>query len=154
MSKKGTIGYGATIEFVESKFLSKVRFPGTEMNLSGAGAREVVDMTTFDSPSPKAGEWGGAESIPSAPAEPGTLELNLVYEQDMKPPLNGGAEPIVVTLPTPKGFESGEVWNVTGYITNHDVAVPLKDKITRSVTVQLTGVQSIIEAKLAPAGVK
>jgi hypothetical protein len=136
-------GYGTKIEFKHSGW----EVFGKVYNVNGRGAREALDVTHFESPAPGENQWGGSEYVPSAPADAGTIDLELVLDPDSVPPWNGDPEPIVITLPTAKGYSNGTIWSGDGFLTDEGAAIEVKGFITQSATVQLTGVWSAKKAE-------
>lgn len=143
---RAILGKRATIEFLHSGF----RCQGTNFSISGRGSRESLDITTFGSPEPAGdNEYGGAEKIPDAVAEAGSLSLTLIRHPDSVPPFNGDPEPIVITLPPVKGQKRGQRYTGVGFLMEDGEEIPVKGVVTQTAEIQKSGVWKIEPAVAA-----
>lgn len=71
--------------------------------------------------------------------DPGELSLDLQFDPDNKPPLNGAAETITVTFPVAAGESSGATWAASGFVTGFSYGVPFEELMTGTMTIKLSG---------------
>lgn len=124
----GQSGYGVAITFDSGFFgwITSVDWNGIERN--------ALDVTNDASPS------GFEQFIPSSLKSAGELEVDILWNPLVTPPIGNAAETITVTWPVPIGGSTSATWSCSGFMTKMGVAAPIKDKITAKCTIKFTGV--------------
>lgn len=115
----GLVVTGTTIVFTTSSFAAKI-ISATQKDMK----RKSISTTNFSSIV--------AESfIPGKLYDPGTLEMDFIFEPDVQPPIAGVAETCTVTFPVPTGKASGasmagscfnESWQWSGQVEDKYMA--------------------------------
>lgn len=114
------IGTGTSITF-SSGFMAEI----LSVNHSGI-SREAIDDTHM-------GTTTARSFQPSDLYDPGELSVELQFDEDTKPPIDGATETITVTFP------SGATWAADGFMTDFEYSDPLEDKMTATATLKFTG---------------
>ena len=120
---------------------------GATVTLPGVTLAEVLDIswdgvsreaieTTNMATGASVSSSGGRTYIPGKPSKAGelTIEANLdTTDADWTSCVDADSGPVVLTFP-----DAG-TWTTGGFVTSASYSVPLEDKITASLTLQLTG---------------
>ena len=69
----------------------------------------------------------------------GELELEMNFDADAEPPMDGAAETITITFPIPSGGTSGATIAGSGFFTAFSVTAQLEEKMTATATIKWTG---------------
>lgn len=77
--------------------------------------------------------------IPGDLIDRGSLECDIQYDFDDPPPTNSVPETITLTAPVPSGLTNGATISGTGFITDHDLDIPMDDLMTGSITIKWSG---------------
>lgn len=117
--------YGTTIAFA-SGFLAEI----TRVSFGGL-KRKALDGTHTTSPANR------MEFVPADLVDPGTLEVELNFVPDAAPPIDSAPEAITITWP------DGTIWSMTGFLTDYKPQGSIGEKLSASVTLQLTGALTI-----------
>lgn len=120
-------GTGASITFGTSSFSATV----TAIN--GEAIERVAIETSH------LGTTTARTFIPGDLFDPGEVSLELLFDPDNKPPLNGAAETITVTFPVAAGETNGATWAASGFVTGFSYGVPLEELMTGTMTIKLSG---------------
>ena len=115
------IGTGATITFGTSGFTAEI----TNMDHGDMG-REAIDTSHL-------GTTTARTFMPGDLYDPGSLTLDIHFDNANDPPLTGAAETITITFPD-ASTRSG-----SGFVTGYSYSVPLEDKMTAQMTVKFSG---------------
>lgn len=116
------VGTGISLSFGTSSFSAEV-LSASHNSIS----REAIDTTHH-------GSTSNREKIPSDLVDPGTIDFEIHFDPDSQPPVDGAAETLTVTFPTPAGGTSGATLEGTGFVTEWTFTGPLEDKMTASFT--------------------
>lgn len=116
-------GKGTTITFGTSGFTAD------KVSISGPNqTREAIETTHLGSTD------DNKSYIPDDFAEPGTFEIEFIYDPaDGEPPINGAAETITLTEP------DSSTRAASGFVTAFNATRALGERMLGSMTVQLTG---------------
>ena len=114
-------GFGTTVTFDSGFFaeILNVGWDGIER-----GAVDTTHMLTTDG-------WMTFE--PSDLKNPGELSVELQFNPDDEPPIDGPAETVTVTFP------NSATWACEGFLTGAGVAVPYNDKMIGNFTIKFSG---------------
>lgn len=135
MSANVDTGAGTTITFATSGFSAELI---EVIGLNGI-SRGSVDTTHFGTSQPGSGAIGGMTSIPEAFADPGTMTLEIHFNPDNLPPVNGAVEQITVQFKASGGDTTGASWVFDGFVTDADYSINLSGKMTGTITVKISG---------------
>lgn len=119
---------GTTIAFADSSFSAEI----LDIGLPEI-SREALNVSHVGTSAPAAGSFGSKEFIPHDFVDAGTLTMELHFNPDTDPPIHADAEQITIT------WKDGATWVFTGFFTNFSVSAPLRDKMTASATVKISG---------------
>ncbi len=122
------VGFGITLTF-SSGFFAEIT------NVDGSMSRDPVDTTHSTT-------TGGYKTfIPSDLIDHGEVEVELHFDPDVGTgiPIDGAAETVTITFPTPVGGSSGATWAASGFLTNFSFSAPIDDKMTANATLKLSG---------------
>jgi hypothetical protein len=129
------LGTGAVITFQTSNFTADI----TEFAFSRI-SRKAVRTTHFRTPQATAGTFGGHTWMPVKLVDPGYLTLSVSFNPQRPPPINGDPEPITITYPVDIGYATPARWsNLTGFVTDWRIGIPLEGRMTASVEIKLSG---------------
>lgn len=115
-----TVGTGLTITF-SSGFFAEI--------LTGK-------LTGYERPVIETSHMGTTTAMtftPGSLANPGQIEVELLFDPSTKPPINSTAEAIVVT------FSDATTWTGSGFMSEFEWESPLEDRITANATVKCSG---------------
>lgn len=120
-------GFGTTITF-SSGFLAEIR------NITGPSmSREFIDTS-------HAGTTGGYRTyIPQDLADGGELEVEMLFDPDSDPPIDGAAEAVTITWPMPSGGTTAATWAFQGALVGFDVTAPYDDLMTATARLKVLG---------------
>jgi hypothetical protein len=100
---------GTTITFSSSFFQGAV----VEMNWSG------IERTPLETTNANQVNEGtpiyGKQFTPSVLYDPGEVEIRLLFDETMNPPITGAAETVTVTFP------GSSFWSATGFMTRFEI---------------------------------
>lgn len=122
-----SLGFGTSITF-QSGFFAAIK----DVKHSGI-SRESVDVTNFGSTN------GWKEFIPSQLKDAGELEVELLYDTDLEPPIDQAAETVTITFPLKSGETTAAKIQCSAFMTSAEAGVPMEDAMTQSVTLKFTG---------------
>lgn len=117
------VGTGITITFQSGFFAEILNVSDNEM------MRARIDATHMGS--------NDMEYLPGSLPDWGTLEVEMAFDPDIKPPLEAAAETITVTYP--KGATTQASWARTGFLERFQYTGPLEDRMTATATIKFTG---------------
>lgn len=121
------IGHGSTITFATSGFTASIRsFNPASMS------RDAIDDS-------HAGTTGKFRTFCAGMIDMGELTIDIIFDPDTDPPIDGAAETITITFPTPSGQSTPADWEFTGFMTAYNPTVPFDGLLTASVTVKISG---------------
>ena len=126
----GTSGYSANVETVDWSGMEREAFPTTHMGTTLPGANQI----------------GGKTYIPSKFADPGEITLEVQYNPQTNPPLNGAAETITVTWPLVSGDSTPASWSASGFLRSFRITDPHDGKMMATAVVKLSGNISFTDA--------
>ncbi len=119
------VGTGTTITFGTSAFTAEL------LSLSGNDiSREDIDVTHM-------GSTIYREFIPSALIDGGSVDMEILWDPDDQPPIEGVAETITIEFPSP--LTTGAKLVFTGYVNSWSWGGPLEDKMTANFTMKIDG---------------
>lgn len=120
-------GFGTTITF-DSGFLAEIR------SINGPSiSREFIDTSHM-------GTAGGYRtSIPQDLADPGELEVEMLFDPDEEPPIDGAPESVTITWPIPSGGSTAATWVFSGSLVGFDVTAPYDDLMTATARLKIHG---------------
>lgn len=121
------VATGISIVFATSSFSAEMLDVGI-----GGISRESFDFGHH-------GTTGGRPFKPGKTYDPGELTLDILYDPNSQPPIEGAPEVITITFPVPEGDSSGAEHEITGFVTNFDIQGPFEDRLTASITIKLSG---------------
>lgn len=124
---KARIGTGITVVFATSAFTAEI------VDVGGPGrSRESVNIS-------HQGTTGAHVFIPATLVDNGEFTLDLHFDPDDEPPINGPNETITITWPKVSGDATAATWAFSGHVTGHEPTGTLEDKMTASVTIKVSG---------------
>lgn len=126
-------GTGASISFGTSSFNAEI----TGFSHSGI-ERASIDTTQLSTAAATGNDFGSMTFIPGDLSNPGELSLDIHWDPDTIPPIDGAAETITITFPKVPADATAANFSVSGFVTGFDYTVPLEDKMTGTVTVKLS----------------
>jgi hypothetical protein len=133
MSATVDVGTGASVTF-SSGFFAEIA------NLDWSGiTREAIETSHMGTAAPSAGEFGNKTFIPGDLSDPGSLDVELHFNPDTIPPIDGAAETVTLQFAASDGDTTGASWAGSGFLTDCGAAIPLEDKMTMSATIKFTG---------------
>lgn len=113
-------------------------------------AREAVEITSSASDDPGPGEHGGREYKPGGRADPGTLTIETIWDEDNPAPVNGPVDDVVITFPLASGYATPSVLAGKGFIISATRAgEDQAGEITQSVVIKKSGVWSFTPRQIA-----
>ena len=128
------VGTGTTITFGTSGFQAQILSVDW-----GSIEREAIDTTHM-------GTTGYKSFIPSKLVDPGEIELEIAFDPDDFPPVDGAAETITVTWPLQSsGSSTPASWNCSGFVTSFEAQAPLEEKMTGNMTIKCSGTISAVD---------
>lgn len=119
-AKTPDVGTGTSIAFSTS-FLALL----TNVDWSGI-SRSAVETTTMATTTAKT-------FMPSDIYDPGSLTVEMQFDSDAAPPVNGAAETITVT------FGDSETWIASGFLTDFAFTAATEELITATATIKFSG---------------
>lgn len=120
-------GFGTTITFA-SGFLAEIR------TINGPSiSRGFIDT------SHSATTGGYRTSIPQDLADPGELEVEILFDPNEDPPIGQASEAITITWPLPAGGLTSAIWAFTGSLVGFDVTAPYDDVMTATARIKIDG---------------
>jgi hypothetical protein len=120
MTANATIGTGIAITF-------STGFAAEIISVKHSGySRPVIDTTNHSTSTART-------FMPGSLATPGELDVEIVFDQSTKPPINGAAETVTVT------FSDATTWAASGFMTDFEYESPLEDKMMARMKITLTG---------------
>lgn len=129
------ISGGLTVAFGTSAFSQNLL--SYTMSGRSIGAIETTHQGTTVATS---NEVGGKTYAAEYFGDPGTLVLNMHYDPDKVPPMNGVAETITITYRTESGDSTGTILSVSGLLVDDSVDYGEDGIVTWSGTWQCSGV--------------
>lgn len=130
------VGTGSIIAFGTSAFTSEL------LNVDwGTIERPAIETTHMGTAAPGAGKIGNATFIPGDITNPGEIVVEVHFDPDKTPPINPSdvAEVITITWPKVPADASAAKWEGQGFVKSFDISDPLEDKMTATITIQMTG---------------
>ncbi len=132
MPTTADIGTGTHIAFGTSAFAALVR------SISHSGMNRAAIETTHLMTSPAAaGTFGSKTFIPGDLCDPGELKLEIHFNPDNVPPLEGVQEQVTITFPIPLGLTNGATWVFTGFVTGFEYTAPLEGLMSATMTLKV-----------------
>lgn len=83
-----------------------------------------------------AGKFGSRTFIAGDLSDAGELEVEIHFNPDTRPPIEGAAETVTVTIP---GSTTPATWAGSAFMTGCSVAFPLEDKMVMTCTLKFSG---------------
>ena len=124
------IGTGVAIVFGTSGFTAHV------MAVNGqAATRESINSSHHGTAT-----WH--TFIPGDLSDPGELSMEINFDPDDQPPINGAAETVTITFPLPAGGTTAATLASSAFVTGWEWATPFEDKMTATITLKLSGVST------------
>lgn len=121
----GRWAFGTTVDFGS--------FTGELVDISGPDiSRDSIDMTHH-------GSSNGWREFIAGLKDAGTLSLELQWDTDALPPINGAVDTLTITWPTAGAEVSGATFEVEAFCTAVGVQSPIDDKLMATVEFKLTG---------------
>lgn len=127
-SKTVDIGYGTVVTFGVSGYSGEI----FDVRIQGV-TRNSIDTTHMATPLAGPGNFGSKTFIPSKLVDPGTLVLQIHWNPDNIPPIEGSKETITIT------WSEGATYAGEGFVVSFDVTAPLEDKMVATTTVKASG---------------
>lgn len=124
----GDDGCGLTITFSSGFTTSKI----TNVSWNGI-SRKAIDKTNT------ASTEGWMEYFPACLKDAGQLEIDLLFDPQVEPPITGDAETITVTMPIPAGLTNAGTWACSGFLIDWSGAMPQDDKMSAKATIKFSG---------------
>lgn len=123
------VGFGLTITFA-SGFYAKI----TDASWAGL-SRNAIDSSHMATTN------GWRTFLPGDLKDPGELSVSLLFDKNAatKTNINGAAETVTVTWPTPAGGSTGGTWACSGFMTSFEMTAPMDDMLTADSTLKFTG---------------
>lgn len=118
------IGTGTTFTFGTSGF----SFDLLNVDWSGI-AREAINTSHM-------GTTTSHTKMPTDLKDSGQITLEGAFIGNLDPPLNGAAETVTIDY---AGEGAGYRWSASAFIVGFDITAPLEDKMTFSMTLEVTG---------------
>lgn len=140
MSATADTIFGTTVTFGTSSFAAKV------LDVSWDGvSRAAIDTTHHGTTVASTNEVGGKTYIPAGISDGGSLTLEIQYNPDDDPPMDGAAETITVTFPFSGGDSSVQPKIAfSGFATDYSMSGNgLETVATASLTVKVSGVVTL-----------
>lgn len=112
----GTSGFSAEILSIGLPSVSRGSIDTTNLATTNARTYQPVDLV----------DWG-------------ELELEMNFDADAEPPMDGAAETITITFPTPAGGIGGATIAGSGFFVGFTLTAPTEEKMTATATIKWTG---------------
>lgn len=131
------IGTGTTISF-QTGFFAEIR----DISLSG------MSRASHDAGNMSGNSDNLRQFIAGRLRDPGEMqvEINFDADEDLWEILDAAPEVITITFPIPAGGTSGATYTATGFCMNIDVADPLEDVMTATLTIKFTSAFVTVDA--------
>lgn len=126
--------HGTTIVFGTSSFDAEVVGYG----LSGQ-SRTMIDTTHLGTAAPSANTIHNRTFLPSDISDPGELTLDIHFNPENLPPINGPLETITLTFPLASGDSTPTIYTFSGAVSGFEETSALDDKMTATMTVKISG---------------
>jgi hypothetical protein len=126
----GTSGYSANVENIDWSGMEREAFPTTHMTTTQPGANQI----------------GGKTFIPSKYADPGEITLEVQYNPQTNPPLNGPAETITITFPLVSGDSTAANWACSGFLRSFRLTDPHDGKMMATAIIKMSGLITFTDA--------
>lgn len=127
-------GYGIAITF-SSGFFAEI------LNVDWSGmSREAIDTSHATTTN------GWMTFIPAGLQDPGELSVEINFDPDDTPPIDGAAETVTVTFPTPVGGMTGATWAASGFMTSFEPSAPIDDRMTATSSIKFSGAVTFTDA--------
>ena len=126
MANAADIGHGSSILFGTSGFAANIiSFDPASMS------RDSIDTSYM----------GGTVFRTFIPGmiDMGELSLDVQFDAEIDPPIDGAVESIVVTFPLIGADSAGATWTFNGFVTAYSPSVTFDGLMTASMTVKITG---------------
>lgn len=121
------LGTGTSIAFGTTGFSAEV----TAIDISGI-TRVSVDTTHL-------GTSNDMTFIAGDLVDNGEIGLELHFDPNSDVPIDQPVEVVTITFPLQGAQVTAANWAMSAFATANDVAVPLEDKMTQTVTLKVTG---------------
>ena len=118
---------GTTLTFATSSFTCEL----LSATIPGA-TRQAINTS-------HAGTTTAHTKIPSKLIDWGQLEIEFNFDPDDEPPLDGAAETVTITFPTPSGGTSGATIAGSGFFSNFTMTGTNEEKMTATATIEWSG---------------
>lgn len=120
-------GYGISLTFANG-FCAKIKTPsysGLSRKAHDSSHTQTVDgwMTFF----------------PSALKNPGELQVDILFNPNLTPPIDEDADTVRVTFPLGDGETNAAYWECEGFMTDFEWTGPHDDLETAKVTIKFSG---------------
>jgi hypothetical protein len=131
---RAKIGLGSKVIFTQSGFVGEVI-----NEIRGMGfTRPSFDATHMDSPDLEEVRTNG-QMIPGSFAQIKPATMTLHFDPSLGlPPVNDG-EMIIIEFPRRKTEATPASWRAFGWVSDCDMAIPVKEKMTQTITLDFTG---------------
>lgn len=133
-SSEAMEGYGVSISF-RSGFLAKIK----NVNFSGL-ERKAHDTSHTQTAS------GWMTFAPSTLKNPGELQVEILHDPDLSPPIDQAAETVRVTFPLQSGETVAAYWECSGFMTAYEFTGPHDDLLTAKATIKFSGAPTFTAA--------
>lgn len=128
MADETQTGFGITIDFA-SGFCAEI------LDTTPPGqSRESIDTSHTATPN------GDMTFIPSKLVDNGECQVELAFHPDVAVPIHSDPETVTIHFP------SGTTWSFQGFLTNHEPAAPIDDRMTVTATIKVSGPITITPA--------
>ncbi len=121
------VGFGHSITF-QTGFFACIRVT----NITGI-TRESIDTSCSNT------SGGHMTFMPSDLHDFGSLEIEMLFDPEEKPPIDQAAESVTLTFPIKSGDTNPATWAFSGFMTDFSGAVPYNDVMTASATIKVSG---------------
>lgn len=135
------VGQGTIVVFTSSGFTAEIE----DIKTTGL-QRNSIATSHLGTPQPGPNQFANKTFIPSKLTDPGELQMQVHFNPQVVPPINGFPEDIIVTFPLAQGDSTPATWRARGFVTSYDWTVPLEEKMMSSMNVKLTGAITITPA--------
>jgi len=128
------IGTGTTLVLATSAYTAEL------LSVDWSGIERPSIPTSHMATAPAgAGDMANATFIPGDITDPGELSIEVHFNPENEPPIDGPAEVATVTWPLFSGDTVAAKWACSAFVTSLSIADPLEDKMVLSMVLKCSG---------------
>src|SRR5262249_47186668 len=108
--------------------------------------RQMFETTHMGTAAPGSNKFGNKTFIPSKLSDPGSLSMEIHYNPQTNPPIDGALETITVTFPLVSGDSTAASWSASGAAQSLRIQDPHDGLMTATMVVKLSGNVTMTDA--------